>query len=467
MGFDFRPSQNDPGDPGHDMSAWSEYDGGALTFSYRRKLGQPAVDSGAGEHVDEWGEEPGADDGDGDGGEDEIEGTRGEVAVAGDPTPLERVVIEAGHEGRELQSATESDWRNRMVFYQGDERAFYQGLTGRACDPTSAIFDPACRTSRRTHREVAYNGYGTFRGGEVMGIDCEESAAFHGHVCTNNTMIPARLVIESMDGDHQSRSLTPVALATGGYVDLITGGWSHTTTGECGGYECVTRLMTFHTTIAVNRSYDLAFTATNPLKLRLMMPSGSGHHQTHHPEGVDPKALETRVIISIFYSNPQRLKVYWMQQYVPPLEHWYVHRCSEIRAHANGCTPPLPTICIQPPVCARHCLAGSLRTTRTTSRWPSPSSPIRADQMPSRRGRRRSPCAPPTTCAATLACLRVGPAGAPDARGYICSRHELPHPNRCWCAAASPGWRSRRPTSSSSPSASSSRSRTSSTHTTW
>ena len=31
-------------------------------------------------------------------------------------------------------------------------------------------------------------------------------------------------------------------------------------------------------------------------------------------------AEETRVILSIFYSNPQRLKVYWRRRYVPPLE---------------------------------------------------------------------------------------------------------------------------------------------------
>ena len=40
-------------------------------------------------------------------------------------------------------------------------------------------------------------------------------------------MIPARLIIESMDEDHTSRSLTPVAVASGGYVDLMNAGWDH------------------------------------------------------------------------------------------------------------------------------------------------------------------------------------------------------------------------------------------------
>ena len=59
---------------------------------------------------------------------------------------------------RRLASAVESDWRNRMVFYDGDERAFYQGLDDETCDPLEAIFDPSCRTARKTHAEVAYNG---------------------------------------------------------------------------------------------------------------------------------------------------------------------------------------------------------------------------------------------------------------------------------------------------------------------
>ena len=38
-------------------------------------------------------------------------------------------------------------------------------LDGRVCPPTAAIFDPSCRTKRKTHREVAYKGYGIYREG--------------------------------------------------------------------------------------------------------------------------------------------------------------------------------------------------------------------------------------------------------------------------------------------------------------
>ena len=104
-------------------------------------------------------------------------------------------------EGRRLQSATEADWRNRMVFFPGDERQFYYGLDGTACEPTSAIYDPACRSIRKTHREVAYarddnpvvldaipgrRGYGTYR------RHCTESSLFHAHVCQASSLVPAR-----------------------------------------------------------------------------------------------------------------------------------------------------------------------------------------------------------------------------------------------------------------------------------
>ena len=233
---------NDPGDRGYDMSNYSKYSGGVESFTFRR-LGAEADADG---------------DGDGDG------------------------------DARRLASAVESDWRNRMVFYPGDERAdFYKGVDGRACEPTEAIMDPACRSRRKTHREVAYAnrqpiygrpgdveevkymGYGTYREG------CELNVAWNAWVCTAASLVPMRFVVESLDADHMSRSLTPVALASGGYVDLMNAGQDHQRPKDCGGYGCLRRLMTFHTTVAVNRSYDLTFTGTNPGTLRLALPFGA------------------------------------------------------------------------------------------------------------------------------------------------------------------------------------------------
>ena len=83
----------------------------------------------------------------------------------------------------------------------------------------------------------------------------------------------------------------------------------------CGGYGCLTRLSTFWSTVATNRSYDLTFTATNPQHLRLMLPFGSGEL------GEDSRVMESsRLLVSIFYSDPSRLDVYWNKQRIPPLE---------------------------------------------------------------------------------------------------------------------------------------------------
>ena len=58
---------------------------------------------------------------------------------------------------RELLSVKLGDWTTRMVFFEGDEReTFYAGQTGQMCPALAAVMDPSCRTSRRTHREVAY-----------------------------------------------------------------------------------------------------------------------------------------------------------------------------------------------------------------------------------------------------------------------------------------------------------------------
>ena len=71
---------------------------------------------------------------------------------------------------------------------------------------------------------------GTYRAG------CDFSAPFNAWVCTNSSLTPARLIIESMDADHTHRSLVPVALASGGYVDLMNAGWDHQRALDCGGY---------------------------------------------------------------------------------------------------------------------------------------------------------------------------------------------------------------------------------------
>ena len=57
------------------------------------------------------------------------------------------------------------------------------------------------------------------------------------------------LVIESMDGDTETRRLSPVAIySPEGYVDLINGPQDH---GWCAGYTCRKRLSTFQAIVAL------------------------------------------------------------------------------------------------------------------------------------------------------------------------------------------------------------------------
>ena len=99
--------------------------------------------------------------------------------------------------------------------------------------------------------------------------------------------------------------------------------------------------MTFHGTVAVNRSYDLAFSGTNPQRLRLMMPHGSGETRVaeltrgeavnacivhlltcgiHLSLFMHTRIHAARLVVSIFYSNPEKLEVLWNGRLVPPLE---------------------------------------------------------------------------------------------------------------------------------------------------
>ena len=213
------------------------------------------------------------------------------------------------------------DWKDRMVFYAGDESKFFDE-TATACEETSALYDPACRTTRKTHQQVAYRGYGMYRG-ENDNKRCTLNARFNAWVCPGSVLAPMRLIVENMDEDHTSRVIVPVALASGGYVQLMNGVWDHGV--GCSGYACLRRLMTFWSTVAVNRSYDLAFTATNPQHLRLILPYGSGESAAGangDGAGENSTILEkSRLLLSIFYSNPERLDVYWNKRRVLPLEH--------------------------------------------------------------------------------------------------------------------------------------------------
>ena len=108
------------------------------------------------------------------------------------------------------------------------------------------------------------------------------------------------MIFESLDEDTEVRRLSPQALYTDEYVDLVNGPQDH---GWCHGYTCQERISTFYTMVATGKTYDVHFTSTNPQRMRL-----------HLLNSVDTQKL----VVGIFYSNPQRLDIYYNGQYVMP-----------------------------------------------------------------------------------------------------------------------------------------------------
>ena len=337
--------QNNPSHPGWDTSALQGLlDGAGGVFTYRRhlrQLGEAPTNSTAFDAATSVARIP-------DALPTPMQSRPGAVARTLDALmgALGGTATPPG-DGRRLSEASEllPSWRDRMVFadrYGIDESQFFDPVAT-ACDPTSALYDPACRTTRQTHVQVAYNGYGVYRGENDK--TCTLSRRFGAWVCPPSVMTPMRLIVENMDKDHTSRVLVPVALASGGYVQLMNGGWDHES--GCGGYQCLRRLMTFWTTVATNRSYDLTFTATNPQHLRLILPYGSGEATSREGRDVNQPRLESsRLLVSIFYSNPEKLEVYWNRRRVLPLEH---HLPSSNSYNFSMRKPTINDPCALPP----------------------------------------------------------------------------------------------------------------------
>uniref|UniRef100_A0A3Q3JRM8 Polycystic kidney and hepatic disease 1 (autosomal recessive)-like 1 n=1 Tax=Monopterus albus TaxID=43700 RepID=A0A3Q3JRM8_MONAL len=108
------------------------------------------------------------------------------------------------------------------------------------------------------------------------------------------------LAIESLDSDTETRRLSPIAVLGDGFVDLINGPQDH---GWCAGYTCQRRLSLFHSIVATSHSFDIYFTSVSPQNLRLMLLNA------------DPSES---IMVSIFYSKPQRLDVYVDNKLVAP-----------------------------------------------------------------------------------------------------------------------------------------------------
>uniref|UniRef100_A0A3B4AFD8 Uncharacterized protein n=1 Tax=Periophthalmus magnuspinnatus TaxID=409849 RepID=A0A3B4AFD8_9GOBI len=132
----------------------------------------------------------------------------------------------------------------------------------------------------------------------VIRKQCTYMKSWQSYNCTGLNY--RLLAIESLDADTETRRLSPVALLGDGYVDLINGPQDH---GWCAGYTCQKRLSLFHAIVATDHAFDIFFSSVTPQKLRLMMLN---------------TAPSDRVLVSVFYSKPQRLDVYVNNKLIAP-----------------------------------------------------------------------------------------------------------------------------------------------------
>ncbi|XP_061122944.1 PKHD1 like 1, tandem duplicate 1 [Syngnathus typhle] len=132
----------------------------------------------------------------------------------------------------------------------------------------------------------------------VIRSNCTYMSAWQAYECS--ALNYRMLVIESLDADTETRRLSPVAVLSEGFVDLINGPQDH---GWCSGYTCQKRVSLFHGIVATEHAVDVFFSSVSPQKLRLMMLNADE---------------DEIVLVSVFYSKPQQMDVYVGNQLTAP-----------------------------------------------------------------------------------------------------------------------------------------------------
>ena len=89
--------------------------------------------------------------------------------------------------------------------------------------------------------------------------ECTKHDAWNAFECHDLDYM--MLVLESMDADTETRRLSPVALLSEGYVDLLNGPQDH---GWCNGYTCQKRVSTFNVIVATGKTISIAIRLNLP-----------------------------------------------------------------------------------------------------------------------------------------------------------------------------------------------------------
>jgi len=164
----------------------------------------------------------------------------------------------------------------------GLKHALVQDLDGSLMQTPSSLIARAEYFSRNAFAAVAPQKFLTAQDGtlrqekEVIaqyGIvrpGCTLHTEWNAWRCTQDpSHLHRMLIIESMDGDSDTRLIVPVALSHNGTTDLLGGGidlgsWTY----DAPGVASLLRRSTFFSVLQTGREYDLTFTGTNPQSIR-------------------------------------------------------------------------------------------------------------------------------------------------------------------------------------------------------
>ena len=109
--------------------------------------------------------------------------------------------------------------------------------------------------------------------------------------CPDNATY-SKLVIENRDADRMIRRISPVAITSDGYTNLLNGCMDH---GWCQSYTCLERLMTFWAVVKLSTTHVVHFTGSNPQTMRLHL---------HHVDSCE------KIIVKIYYQTSMRLQIF-------------------------------------------------------------------------------------------------------------------------------------------------------------
>uniref|UniRef100_A0A7M5XJA2 G8 domain-containing protein n=2 Tax=Clytia hemisphaerica TaxID=252671 RepID=A0A7M5XJA2_9CNID len=191
--------------------------------------------------------------------------------------------------GTTLISKSEVEWSGDG--YSGNER---YGL-GNFRIPKTMISN---MDGTRIDPETKYPKKGIVRGMSGQTEQCSFDEKFNAYLCDGFNY--KFFIIESMDHDTETRRLSPVGVASQGYIDLINGPQDH---GWCHGYTCQERLSKFESVVATGLHYEVHMTSYNPQNTRLWLLNS------------EPTDI---ISIEVFYAKPERIDVYRNGLYIAP-----------------------------------------------------------------------------------------------------------------------------------------------------